>query len=79
VSAAPESPSLSTGTESPTSDGQEVTAADGAISWTMPCQPEKENISGNEEDAKTYRSYTGWPRRSAYRSKNRPHRSHDEG
>ena len=54
------SPSPSTSSESPTSDGKEVTAADGALSWTMPCKPVKENLSGNAEDAKTYRSYTGW-------------------
>jgi len=61
-SPASESPSRSpsTSSEPPTSDGEEVTAADGALSWTMPCKPVKENLSGNAEDAKTYRSYTGW-------------------
>jgi len=54
------SPSPSTSSESPTSDGDEVTAADGALSWTMPCKPVKENLTGNAEDAKTYKSYTGW-------------------
>jgi hypothetical protein len=59
-SPASESPSPSTSSESPTSDGDEVTAADGALSWTMPCKPVKENLSGNDEDAKIYRSFTGW-------------------
>lgn len=57
-SSAPASPSTSS--EPPSSDGREVTAADGAITWTMPCKPEQEDIRGNEEDKKTYRSYRGW-------------------
>ena len=56
----PSSPSPSTSSESPTLDGQEVTAADGALSWTMPCKPDQEDIRGNEEDKKTYRSFQGW-------------------
>lgn len=55
---APASPSASS--ESPPADSQEVTAADGALSWTMPCKPEQEDIRGNDEDKKTYRSYRGW-------------------
>ena len=26
----------------------------------MPCKPDQEDISGNEEDMKTYRSFEGW-------------------
>ncbi len=58
LSPAPASPSTSS--DSPPSESQEVTAADGTLSWTMPCKPEQEDIRGNEEDKKTYRSYRGW-------------------
>lgn len=52
--------SSSTSSEPPTTDGQKVIAADGALTFTMPCKPEQEDIRGNEEDKKTYRSYRGW-------------------
>ena len=54
------SPAPSTSSEPPASDGQQVTAADGALTFTLPCNPEQEDIRGNEEDKKTYRSYEGW-------------------
>ena len=59
-SPSPSPSSPSTSSESPTLDGQEVTAADGALSWTMPCKPDQEDIRGNDEDMKTYRSFEGW-------------------
>jgi len=60
VSAAPTSPSPSESSASPASGSREVTAADGTLSWTMPCKPVKEDLQGNDEDKKTYSSFTGW-------------------
>ena len=57
-SSAPASPSASSAV--PSSAGQEITAADGMLTWTMPCDPEQEDIDGNEEDKKTYRNYQAW-------------------
>ena len=50
----------SASSEAPTA-GEEVTAAGGALTWTMPCaDPAEQNIEGNEEDKKTYQSFRGW-------------------
>jgi hypothetical protein len=46
---------------SPAKGTTEVSAADGTLTWTMPCaNPRDEKIKGNEEDAKRFRDFHAW-------------------
>lgn len=63
ASSAPASPSASekSANEDSTAGTKQMTFADGAITWTMPCAtPREETFKGNARDQKRYVGGTGW-------------------